>query len=176
MFQKNLSKQSIVHQLGPVISVFEEKIIPSQVELLNNNHYAENYAWMYSFEKRLKYRIEELLGHKFTYNQERILFGAGGAVSEGMSNGFAHGHKKDKELPFTIWVSVSQKGLGFAITDSGAGFDFDEVYTSFKRGESFYNVAGNGFPLLHNSKEFFACFQKHGTQLCLLCPLSAVGP
>lgn len=168
MFRENLTQKKIKQLLQPIISVFEEEVVPDQVELLQNNTYKLNYAWMYSFEKRLKYRIQDLLGYKLTYEQEKILFGVGGAVSEGLSNAFVHGHKKNTSLPITVWVSVSKKGLGFSITDQGEGFDFGTILQSYQEGKSFYHIAGNGFPLLSNSKHFSACFQKNGTQLCLL--------
>lgn len=172
MFQDNLTQETIVQQLRPIISVFEVEVVPDQVELLQNNTYKLNYAWMYSFEKRLKYRIQDLLGFKFSYEQEKILFGVGGVFSEGLSNAFVHGHKKDTSLPITVWVSVSKKGLGFSITDQGKGFDFGTILQSFQEGKSFYHIAGNGFPLLSNSEHFSASFQKNGTQLCLLYHLN----
>jgi anti-sigma regulatory factor (Ser/Thr protein kinase) len=168
MFQENLTQETIEQQLQPVISVLEETVIPNQVELLQNNTYTLNYAWMYSFEKRLKYRIQDLLGYKLNFNQEKILFGVGGVVSEGLSNAFVHGHKKNPSLPISVWVSASKKGLGFSITDQGTGFDFEAILQSYRDGKSFYHIAGNGFPLLSNSMDFSACFQKNGTQLCLI--------
>lgn len=171
MFQDNISKEYIIRELNPVISIFEERVVPNQVELLDNNNYTQNYAWMYSFEKRLKYRIENLLGFKLTYDQERIIFGVGGGVAEGLSNSFVHGHHKNQEQSFNVWVAVSQKGLGFVISDSGPGFDFNDIFTKFKKGKSYFNIAGNGFSLLYNSKDFFACYREHGTQLCLLFPI-----
>ncbi len=168
MFKKNLTQEKIEKQLFPVISSFEEHVIPSQVELLPNNTYALNYAWMYSFEKKLKYRIEDLLCYKINYDQEKVLFGTGGAVSEGLSNAFAHGHKKDIDLSILVWVSVSKKGLGFSITDQGSGFDVETILNQYQKGEAFFNIAGNCFPLLFSSKDFFACYQRNGTQLCIL--------
>ena len=171
MFLENISKEYIMRELSPVISVFEEQVIPSRVELLENNNYTLNYAWMYSYEKRLKYRMEGFLGFKLTFDQEKILFGVGGAFAEGLSNAFVHGHRKDNDLPLNVWVAVSEKGLGFIITDQGQGFDFNEIYMKFKKGISFFKIAGNGFPLLCNSSDIIACYRKHGTQLCLLCPI-----
>ncbi len=172
MFIDNLTQETIKKHLQPVIAVFEEHIVPNEVELLQNNTYALNYAWMYSFEKRLKYRIQDLLGYKLSYSQEKKLFGTGAAFSEGLSNAFVHGHKKDTRLAMMVWVSVSKKGLGFSITDQGTGFDFDSTLQKYKSGKSFYNIAGNGFPLLFHSQDFLACFQKNGTQLNLVFRLN----
>ena len=171
MFQDDISKEYIIKELNPVIAVFEEQVIPSQVELIDNNNYTQNYAWMYSFEKRLKYRIEKLLDCKLTYDQERIIFGVGGAVAEGLSNSFVHGHHKNENMSFNVWVTVSTKGLGFVITDSGPGFNFNDIYIKFKKGKSYFNIAGNGFSLLNNSNDIYACYRMHGTQLCILYPI-----
>lgn len=171
MFDKNLTRETIIQSLEPVISVFEETVVPKEVELLANNTYAPDYAWMYSFEKKLKYRIEDVLGRKLGVTRERELFGAGGAISEGLSNAFIHGHKKDTERPIAIWTCVSKQGLGVSITDEGAGFDFDRIMQRFKSKKSFFHVAGNGFSLYYKSTVCSASFRERGRQLCLLYPL-----
>jgi len=168
MFEENLSQQTIVQQLQPLITQFEEEIVPIKVELLPNNRYAQNYAWMYSYEKKLKYRIQKHLGFKLIYSQEKVLFGAGGVVSEGLSNAFVHGHKKDRFVPINIWTAVSKKGLGFAITDSGKGFDENSIMKSFKNGGDFFHIAGNGFSLFEASPDFSACYQNGGKTFCIL--------
>lgn len=171
MFAENLSQESIVEHLQPVISIFEETVVPQKVELLPNNTYALNYAWMYSYEKKLKYRIEDLLGNKLVYAQEKILFGAGGAVSEGLSNAFVHGHKKDNRKVIKVWVCVAKKGLGFVIRDNGKGFNYETILKQYQSGQPFFSIAGNGFSRLFTSEGFSACYQKAGTQLCILYPL-----
>lgn len=168
MFKENLTKDVIERTLAPVAATFEQTVVPQKVELLPNNTYAPNYAWMYSFEKRLKYRIQDLLGYRLIYNQERILFGAGGAISEAVSNAFVHGHKKDITVPISIWVAVSKKGLGFAISDRGAGFNVDRILQSFKDGDPFYHIAGNGFSLFHKSADFQACYLNNGRELSIV--------
>lgn len=168
MFRENLTRETILEQLNPVISVFENKVIPQKVELLANNSYSEKYAWMYSFEKNLKYRIQRDLGYKLGYKNERILFGAGGAISEAMSNAFVHGHKKDMFKPISIWSAVSQKGLGFSVCDLGKGFDFSNVEQSFQSGQTFYHIAGNGFSLFSQSSKVSFCYHQSGIELCIL--------
>lgn len=171
MFVENLSQKLIETRLQPVISEFEEIVIPHKVDLLPNNTYSADYAWMYSFEKKLKYRIEGLLKNKFSYTQEKLLFGSGGAVSEGLSNAFVHGHKKDTRLTISVWVCVSKKGLGFSITDTGEGFDYHTIFTQYKSGKTFFSIAGNGFTQLFKSEEISACYLHSGTKLCLLYTL-----
>ena len=171
MLKKNLDKGAISELLRPVISEFEELVIPEKVELLQNNAYSQNYAWMYSFEKKLKYRIEKLLRNKLTYSQEKILFGPGGAVSEGLSNAFAHGHRKRTDLPISVWAAVSLVGLGFAIEDKGPGFDFEKTLADFQKGSSFFHIAGNGFSLLTASTDFDAWYNVTGNSLFLLYPI-----
>lgn len=171
MFQDNLTRDTITRRLHPVISTFEEEVTPQLVELLPNNQYTTDYAWMYSFEKKLKYRIQGLLRRKLVPRQERILFGAGGVVSEAISNAFVHGHKKDRYMPIRVWATVSKKGLGFSIVDKGTGFDIAEVQQTYSNGRQFFNIAGNGFSLFHQSSDFTVCYQMYGKELCILYPL-----
>ena len=172
MLDNQLSRQYICEYLEPLLDIFEKEVVPGQVELLANNGYSLNYAWMYSFEKRLKYTIEGVLRTKFTYRQERLLFGAGGVFSEGLSNAFAHGHKKKMEIPISVWVAVSKKGLGIAIKDRGKGFDVEEVFGHYRKGKPFFHIAGNGLKALSLSKQIMACYRDNGTQLCLLYSFS----
>ncbi len=168
MFDRTLDPDTVKWRLAPLTAEFDDQVIPEQVELLKNNAYAANYAWMYSFEKQLKYRVEAVLGFKLHHVQERVLFGSGGAFSEGLSNAFAHGHAKDTSRVITVWTAVSAKGLGFSITDQGAGFDFDQVMTQFKGKRMFFHIAGNGFSRLHRSPAVHANYRENGRQLCLL--------
>lgn len=171
MFQENLTKEVITHRLQPVISTFEDEVVPQLVELLPDNRYTLDYAWMYSFEKQLKYRIQRLLGRKLTVRQAKILFGPGGVVSEAISNAFVHGHKKSRFIPIRVWATVSKMGLGFSITDKGPGFDIAEVQQTYSNGKRFFNIAGNGFSLFHQSRDFSVCYQTRGTELCIFYPL-----
>lgn len=168
MFADVLTQERIAERLHPVLATQAESVVPCRVELLPNNTYALNYAWMYSFEKQLKYRIEELSNKKLSYSQEKTLFGPGGAVSEGLSNAFAHGHKKDPRKAIDIWVCVSRRGLGFTISDQGEGFDYQAILRRYQSGESFYLIAGNGFSNLYNSTELVASYTQAGTRLGIL--------
>ena len=168
MFVENITRESIEQQLQPIITIFEEQVTPSKVELLPNNTYALNYAWMYSFEKNLKYKIEGFLKNKFRYTQEKLLFGAGGAVSEGLSNAFVHGHKKDIHKTITVWVCVSKKGLGFVISDKGEGFNYHTIKERFTGGEPFFSIAGNGFTQLYKAEKIAACYRNSGKSLYLV--------
>ena len=168
MLSNALNRDVIIDRLDPVVSTFEIDVVPQQVELLDNNSYAPDYAWMYSFEKRLKYRIQDLLKFRLAYNQEKILFGAGGVFSEGLSNAFVHGHRKNPNLPITVWSAVSRKGLGFAISDQGSGFDFNKIMSDFTKGGNFFHIAGNGFSTLSSSKSVEAGYLEEGTSLCLI--------
>lgn len=168
MFVAELDKHTIRETLAPLLDEFEENIVPDEVELLPHNKYAEAYSWMYAFEKRLKYRIERILRNRLNYNQQKALFGSGGALSEGVSNAFAHGHKKDGGLPFSLWAAVSVNGIGLAVRDSGTGFCFETILEKFNKGKAFYHIAGNGFSSIASSQAVEACYRENGTVLFLL--------
>lgn len=168
MFVEHLDKQSLLRHLSPVLEEVSEKIVPAEVELMAHNRYAEKYAWMYASEKRLKYRIEKILNNRLSYEQEKTLFGPGGAVSEALSNGFAHGHKKNADLPLFLWMAVSQKGLGLTIKDSGSGFAFEKIFSDYKKGKTFFHIAGNGFSSTASSEKIKASYSDGGTMFSLL--------
>ncbi len=168
MFIEHLDKALVLESLIPVLEEFEEKIVPSEVKLLPHNRYAEIYAWMYAYEKRLKYRIEEILKNRLGYDHEKTLFGPGGAVSEALSNGFAHGHKKNAELPLYMWVAVSMRGIGLTIQDAGPGFAFEKIFSDYKKGNAFFHIAGNGFSSIASSTALKASYSEDGTRFALL--------
>lgn len=168
MFVEELDKTAICQHLLPVLDVFEEKIVPAEVELLPHNRYAEIYGWMYALEKRLKYRIQDVLGNRLNYDQEKVLFGPGGAVSEAFSNAFVHGHKKNALLPLSLWMAVSSKGIGLVIKDSGEGFSFEAILADFTQGKNFFHIAGNGFSSLALSSAVKASYSEEGTSFSLL--------
>ncbi len=127
----------------PVLAEWTDEVVPDLVELFADHHYAPNYAWMYAYEKRLKYRIEEVLGQPLG-GLERILFGPDGVLSEAISNAFVHGHHRDPSRPIRVGCRVGTRGLLFSIGDQGKGFDVTKVLTALGRGGAYFHVAGNG--------------------------------
>ena len=62
MIVEGVTYPDFCEDIEPVVAAWEEPVVPSQIELLPHSSYSPRYAWMYAFEKRLKYRIEEALG------------------------------------------------------------------------------------------------------------------
>jgi len=63
----------------PLLTSWVDTVVPRDVELVPNNLYIAPYAWMYSYEKRLRVRLEVALGRPL-HALERLLFGSDGRV------------------------------------------------------------------------------------------------
>jgi len=162
-----LEFEEMIEATAPVVDRWSVVVVPGRVELLPNNRYSPRYAWMFSFEKRLKYRVENVLG-KPLGNVERILFGVDGAFSEGLSNAFVHGHRRDPERPIRVRCCVGGGGLAFSISDTGDGFPVVEHLGSLRRGSARYHFAGNGLRVLMDSTTVQASYSNAGKTLNLL--------
>ena len=161
--------EEMVDALSPVLAQWREQVVPGEVELLPNNRYSPRYAWMFSYEKRLKYRIEALVGRPLG-ELEHHLFGSDGAFSEGLSNAFVHGHRRDPERPLEICCAVGRRGLAFSIRDRGPGFDVARQLELARRGAARYHFAGNGMRVLAESTTIRASYEEEGRRLNLLAP------
>jgi len=149
-----------------VLAEWCEDVVPRHVELLPNNRYSPVYAWMFSYEKRLKYRIEDVIGRPLD-RTEAAIFGADGAFSEALSNAFVHGHQRDPGLPIEVRCCVGTRGLAFAIRDRGEGFDVERVVRAAARGGGYFSFAGNGLRALSHHPEVAACYENGGRMLLL---------
>jgi hypothetical protein len=147
--------------MGEVLEAWIDEVIPAEVELLPNHGYSARYAWMFAYEKRLKYRIEDCLGRPLK-DVERVLFGTDGVVSEVLSNAFVHGHRRNPELMIRVSCSVSRKALLFTIVDQGGGFDSDAVAAKLNRGVGYFHQAGNGMRALAEKPGITASFETGG--------------
>ncbi len=159
--------EEMVEAIGPVLARWTDDLVPGSVELLPNNRYSPRYAWMFSYEKQLKYRIEDLLGRPLGA-VERILFSVDGAFSEGLSNAFVHGHGRDPEKVIAITSAVGRNGLAFSLRDGGPGFPVTEHLECARRGAGKFHFAGNGLRVLLNSPVIHASFSEGGRQLNLM--------
>ncbi len=163
----------MVDMVSPVVLRWAEEVVPRSVELLPNNRYSPRYAWMFSFEKRLKYRIEDALGRRLG-SLERELFGADGAFSEGLSNAFVHGHGRDPSRPIGIHCAVGLQGLAFSIRDRGPGFAVAEQLELARQGSSRYHFAGNGLRVLVSAPGIHAFYEGGGRRLDLMAPFQEI--
>ncbi len=144
----DLEFSQIVRRLSPLRAEWTDHVVPEAVELLPNHPYTPEYAWMYAYEKQLRNRIETALKYPLR-SWERVLFGTDGVLSEGLSNAYVHGHRRDASAALTIRAAVSLKGLGFAIGDRGPGFDYHTLLDKAERGSGgFFHYAGNGLRTL----------------------------
>jgi len=161
------SFDQMVEGVAPVVLCLEEEVVPGRVELLPNNRYSPRYAWMFSYEKRLKHRIEAELGRPLG-ELERRLFGSDGAFSEGLSNAFVHGHRRDPALPLAIRCAAGRRGVAFSIRDRGPGFDVARQIELARRGAAPYHFAGNGLRVLVESPAVAAAYGEGGRRLDLM--------
>lgn len=163
-----LTYECMIGRIGPLLDEWNDSVIPSQVELLASNQYSPRYAWMFSYEKRLKSRIEGVLARDLAAWECR-LFGADGALSEGLSNAFVHAHRRDPARPIEVRCAVAQKGLAFSIQDQGSGFDVPRAVAQLKHSGRYYHLAGNGLRSLAESPHIVTSFASRGRVLNLLC-------
>ncbi len=161
-------------QISPLKGAWIDREVPEEVELLPNNRYAPGYAWMFSYEKRLKHRIEKTLGHPLG-SLERRLFDSDGGLSEGFSNAFVHGNRRNAALPIEVHTAVGRGGLAFSIQDQGAGFDVASTIRAAKRnGRTFFHIAGNGIRSLLTSQRIVVSYSRGGRTLNLMLMFSSL--
>jgi len=159
--------------IAPLAATWRDIVVPRDVEILPNFRYSPVYAWMYSYEKRLKYRIEEASGRPLK-GTERRLFGADGVVSEAISNAFVHGNGRRDDLPIEIVTLVGMAGLAFSIRDCGEGFDVRKTISAVARGGAYFKCAGNGLRALNDHDGVVAAYTEGGRVLNLLVLYSGV--
>ncbi len=157
----DLTFATICEGLVPVCDEWYEEVIPREVELLTDTQYAPQYSWMFSYEKRLKYRIEKAIGHRLGA-LERELFGPDGAFSESLSNAFVHGHKRDPNQTIKVRCTVSSKGIAFSISDQGCGFDVRQIVGAAENGSTYASFGGNGMRALCRREAIVASFCNEG--------------
>ncbi len=162
MIAAGLTFARLCYDIAPLIDEWCDEVVPQQVDLLSSNHYAPAYAWMFSFEKRLKYRIEDVLRRPFPITMERLLFGTDGLLSEALSNAFAHGHDRNPELAITVSCAVGRRGLAYSVSDLGDGFDVEQVVARVTSGGGYYRYAGNGLRVLSACDTVLASYSDGG--------------
>lgn len=158
-------------RLGPLRAEWTDRVVPNEVELLPDSRYAPVYAWMYSYEKGLKRRVESALGRPLGA-REKDLFGSDGVVSEGLSNAFVHGQRRDPKAPIVVRTAVSRRGLAFSIRDRGPGFECrSALRQAARQGSEFYHFAGNGLRALLACRDLSFSYTDGGRCLNLLLGL-----
>lgn len=155
--------------VGDPVASWTDEVVPNGVEPLPHGSYSPVYAWMFAYEKRLRSRIEKALGRRLG-SLERRLFGPDGAFSEGLSNAFLHGHRRNPSLPIRVSCTVGRTGLSFAIRDGGPGFDASGALEALEKGASYFHMAGNGLRCFVEASEIVASHIDGGRTLCLLVP------
>ncbi len=154
-----------------ILETWTDEVVPAKVDIFPNYGYSARYAWMFAYEKRLKYRIEDSLG-KPIKSIERTLFGSDGVVSEVLSNAFVHGHRRNPDVAIRVSCSVSRGALLFTVEDQGAGFDSDAMTAKFNRGANYFHQAGNGMRSLSQRPGVIASFENGGRRVNLRVDLS----
>jgi signal transduction histidine kinase len=122
---------------------------------------------MFSYEKTLKYRLEEVIGTPLG-EVERLLFGADGVLSETLSNAFVHGHRRDTSLGIEVAVGIVENGLRLSVRDQGPGFDVESALERLESGRAYFRIAGNGMRCLLERPEVFVAWSNEGREVHLL--------
>ena len=166
MIVRDVGFDQLCRPLEPMLTSWVDTVVPRDVELFPNNLYIAPYAWMYSYEKRLRVRLEIALGRPL-HGLERILFGSDGVVSEGLSNAFVHGHCRSDRLPIEIECRAAVRGIGLSIRDRGCGFDVERVLSGLNGGRGYFRIAGNGLRALERDPRVLASWDAGGSTLNL---------
>jgi hypothetical protein len=163
-----------LQRIGRVLAEWTDAVVPGQVEVLASSTYSPIYAWMFTYEKALKRRIEAALGKPLA-SWERRLFGGDGALSEGLSNAFLHGHKREMSIPIDVACVVGRRGLALSVTDRGPGFDSEAILAKARSGGHYYHMAGNGLRCFVAAADLDVAFTDGGRTTHLLVRLSPQG-
>ena len=166
MIVEDVGLEAMRGGVGAVLGEWRDVVVPSEVDCRAANQYSPRYAWMFSYEKRLRDRLQEALGRRLGA-VERLLFGADGVFSEALSNAFVHGHRRDPDRPIEVTSVVGTRRLAFAVRDTGPGFDIRPVLEGLARGGTYFHNAGNGLRALHQREEVLASFTGGGSVLNL---------
>lgn len=174
MIVEDVGLEAMRGDVGAQLDEWRDVVVPSGVESRATHQYSPRYAWMFSYEKRLRDRVQEALGRPLG-PVERVLFGADGVLSEALSNAFVHGHGRDPDRPIEVGCLVGSRALAFSIRDSGAGFDSGEVLKGLAGGGTYFHLAGNGLRALHGQPGVIASYTEGGTVLNLRVDLAQAG-
>jgi hypothetical protein len=161
-----LSMAELAADIMPVVAEWTDEVVPGDVPPISDHRYTPSYAWMYSYEKRLKHRIEEALGRSIG-RLEAAMFGADGALSEVLSNAFVHGHRRDPSRPIVISVTVGEGGIVARVQDQGPGFEIERIVGAANDGGTYFRFAGNGLRTLLQREEITAYFSDNGRSCTL---------
>lgn len=164
MILDNITFADLCEHIGPISVEWQGQVVPAEVEPLPHSAYSPEYSWMYAFEKRTKYHLEERLQSPLGKLEKR-LFGADGVFSESLSNAFVHGHRRDPTRPITVRWSASPSGLVFSVQDTGPGFDISETVRRVQAGGAYANYGGNGLKALEQADKVTACFADRGRRV-----------
>lgn len=156
-----LSMDELLAPIAPVLAEWTDEVVPAAVPVISDHRYKPDYAWMYSYEKTLKYRIEDALGRSIG-SLEKALFGVDGALSEVLSNAFVHGHRRDPSRAITVFIVVGERGVVARVQDQGPGFDVQRVVRLAKDGGTYFQLAGNGLRTLLQRRDVTAYFSENG--------------
>ncbi len=159
-------------EIAPLVAQWQDELVPCEVRPLPHATYSPRYAWMFTYEKDLKRRLIAARGGSLGPWEPR-LFGADGALSEGLSNAFLHGHRRQPEVPILVRCWVGQGGLLFAVSDQGPGFDVEAALGRLRSGAGYFHVAGNGLRALAAAADIRASWADGGRTLLLLVPTTS---
>jgi anti-sigma regulatory factor (Ser/Thr protein kinase) len=162
--------EELRRRAGAALACWMDVLVPEQIEPLPGNRYSPRYGWMFTFERRWRSCVEEVLGHPLGALEPSLL-GADGVLSESLSNAYVHGNGRCPSLPIHVVTVVGRSCLVLGIADQGQGFDVAATLAGLERGSAYYHVAGNGLRALASSAVVTAGFEAGGRVAVLHVPL-----
>lgn len=139
------------------ITARRELVIPAAQPRHPSNVYREEYAWQFGFERRFLRQVRQWLEP-----QRHDLIGPRGLLSEALSNAYAHGNRRNPELPIEVELVVDVPQYELRVTHFGDGFDVKQVFSRYRCGAHYYNVGGNGLRKFDESPTFRVFFDVTG--------------
>ena len=159
----DLTLEQALELLGDARPTLEERIVPALAPPAPNSPYVPEYEWMFAAERGVIRRLQAYLG---TYRDH--LVGAGGLLSEALSNAYCHAHRRDPALPITIRGLTGRRGVLIRVEDSGPGFDVEGAMRRRAAGRRYFQVAGSGMRRMAESELFQVFYDPAGSAVNLL--------
>ncbi len=141
----------------------DDIIIPENFPACVDSTYRSGYDWLYRYERDIAAFLEPWL-KPYRYD----LIGEKGILCEALSNAFSHGHAKDPTRAIFLKVYLGSRGLLVRVSDTGDGFNVQQVLQGYLQKKVYYHTAGNGIRLMAGSKCFGVFYDGCGRAFHLL--------
>lgn len=153
----DIDLSTALERIGDARRVWNDRLVPAQVEVVVNSPYRPEYDWLFVYERQLASFLERWLK-----SLRHELIGETGILCEALANAYCHGHARDRQRPIHVQVHVGKQGLLISIADQGEGFNLRNLAAQYQRGTNYYHLAGNGLRGMIQSSHFGIFYTQAG--------------